>query len=97
MTGSVLDGEDLVQEALFEAYRKLDKYDDNRPLAPWLFQIAHNRCIDLLRRRGVREEVEAPQPGQIMFCRTFLRDRSLGMPSRTWLRGCPQRNAPVCC
>lgn len=59
MTGSVLDGEDVVQDALFEAYRKLDKYDDSRPLAPWLFQIAHNRCIDLLRRRGVREEAEA--------------------------------------
>jgi RNA polymerase sigma-70 factor (ECF subfamily) len=34
MTGSVLDGEDVVQDALFEAYRKLDTYDDARPLAP---------------------------------------------------------------
>ena len=30
MTGSVLDGEDIVQDALFEAYRKLDQYDDRR-------------------------------------------------------------------
>ena len=58
MTGSVMDGEDLVQDALFEAYRKLDQYDDSRPLAPWLFRIAHNRCIDFLRRRGVRIEAE---------------------------------------
>ena len=58
MTGSVLDGEDVVQEALFQAYRKLDTFDDERPLAPWLFRIAHNRCIDFLRRRGVREEAE---------------------------------------
>jgi RNA polymerase sigma-70 factor, ECF subfamily len=58
MTGSVMDGEDVVQEALFEAYRKLDKYDQSRPLKPWLFRIAHNRCIDLLRHRGVREEAE---------------------------------------
>jgi RNA polymerase sigma-70 factor (ECF subfamily) len=58
MTGSVLDGEDVVQDALFEAYRKLDQYDDRRPLAPWLFRIAHNRCIDFLRRRGVRIEAE---------------------------------------
>lgn len=63
MTGSVLDGEDVVQDALFEAYRKLDKYDESRPLAPWLFRIAHNRCIDLLRRRGVREEAEAAAVG----------------------------------
>ncbi len=58
MTGSVLDGEDIVQEALFQAYRKLDSFDDRRPLSPWLFRIAHNRCIDFLRSRGVRMEAE---------------------------------------
>lgn len=58
MTGSVMDGEDVVQEALFEAYRKLDKFDQSRPLKPWLFRIAHNRCIDFLRRREVRDEAE---------------------------------------
>lgn len=58
MTGSVMDGEDVVQEALFEAYRKLDKFDQSRPLKPWLFRIAHNRCIDLLRHRGVQDEAE---------------------------------------
>ena len=58
MTGSVMDGEDVVQETLFEAYRKLDKFDESRPLKPWLFRIAHNRCVDFLRRRGVRDEAE---------------------------------------
>src|SRR5215467_13279698 len=58
MTGSVMDGEDVVQEALIEAYRKLDQFDDSRPLKPWLFRIAHNRCIDFLRKRGVRVEAE---------------------------------------
>src|SRR6266481_4216772 len=62
MTGSVMDGEDVVQAALFEAYRKLDQYDDSRPLSPWLFRIAHNRCIDFLRRRVVR--VEAKKTGR---------------------------------
>src|SRR5437870_10449340 len=65
MTGSVLDGEDVVQEALFHAYRKLETFDDTRPLKPWLFQIAHNRCIDFLRRREVRQQAEAAvmEPG----------------------------------
>jgi RNA polymerase sigma-70 factor, ECF subfamily len=58
MTGSVMDGEDVAQEALFEAYRKLDKFDDTRPIKPWLFRIAHNRCIDFLRHRGIRDEAE---------------------------------------
>jgi RNA polymerase sigma-70 factor (ECF subfamily) len=59
MTGSVLDGEDVVQEALFQAYRALDTYDESRPLAPWLFRIAHRRCLDFLRRRAVRQGAEA--------------------------------------
>jgi RNA polymerase sigma-70 factor, ECF subfamily len=53
-----MDGEDVVQDALFQAYRKLDSFDDKRPLAPWLFRIAHNRCIDFLRRHEVRKEAE---------------------------------------
>src|SRR5262249_45222947 len=59
MTGSVMDGEDVVQEALFQAYRKLETFDDTRPLKPGLFRIAHNRCIDFLRRRQVRQQAEA--------------------------------------
>jgi RNA polymerase sigma-70 factor (ECF subfamily) len=59
MVGSVLDGEDVMQDALFRAYRKLDSFDDSRPLEPWLFRIAHNQCIDFLRRRKVRQEAEA--------------------------------------
>jgi len=68
MTGSVLDGEDIVQDARFHAYHKLDSFDDIRPLAPWLFQIAHNRCIDFLRRRKVREQAEAGaiRPDRVM-------------------------------
>ena len=38
MTGSVMDGEDVVQDALFDAYRKLEQFDDTRPLKPWLFE-----------------------------------------------------------
>jgi RNA polymerase sigma-70 factor (ECF subfamily) len=59
MTGSVMDGEDIVQDALFHAYRRLDTFDDTRPLSPWLFRIAHNQCIDFLRRREVRQTADA--------------------------------------
>ena len=67
MTGSVLDGEDVVQDALFHAYRKLDTFEDGRPLEPWLFRIAHNQCIDFLRSRRVRQraEADAAQPESI--------------------------------
>jgi len=59
MTGSRLDGEDLMQETLVEAYTKIETLDDAARLKPWLFRIAHNRCIDFLRRRDARQRAES--------------------------------------
>ncbi|MEO8597236.1 MAG: sigma-70 family RNA polymerase sigma factor [Candidatus Solibacter sp.] len=59
MLGSVLDGEDVVQNALFQAFRRLDTFQDWLPIKPWLFRIAHNCCIDYLRQHQVRREAEA--------------------------------------
>jgi RNA polymerase sigma-70 factor (ECF subfamily) len=59
MTGSITDGKDVVQDTLFRAYRSLETWDESRSLAPWIFRIAHNQCIDFLRSRGVRVEAEA--------------------------------------
>jgi RNA polymerase sigma-70 factor (ECF subfamily) len=59
MTGSRFDGEDLMQETLFEAYTKIETLDDAHRLKPWLFRIAHNRCIDFLRRRDARLRAES--------------------------------------
>jgi RNA polymerase sigma-70 factor (ECF subfamily) len=58
MVGSVMDGEDVAQESLFEAYQKLDTFDESLPLKPWLFRIAHNRSIDFLRKQKVRAGAE---------------------------------------
>ena len=61
MTGSVADGEDVVQEALARAYYALSELEELPALRPWLFQIAHNRALDHLRRyeRRMREPLEA--------------------------------------
>jgi RNA polymerase sigma-70 factor, ECF subfamily len=98
MTGSVLDGEDVVQEALFHAYRKLDTFDDAPPLKPWLFQIAHNRCIDFLRRREVRQEAEAaatPRRRTSLTLRSLLALSST-VPSSTWYWLFLPRSARAC-
>ena len=63
MTGSVLDGEDVMQDVLFEAYRKLDYLEDGQDIRQWLFRIAHNRCIDFIRKRTVRQTKEAAAVG----------------------------------
>src|SRR4029077_17073567 len=47
-TGSVMAAEKVVQEALIGGYRKLEQFDESRPLKPRLFRATHNRCIDFL-------------------------------------------------
>jgi RNA polymerase sigma factor (sigma-70 family) len=55
MTGSIADGEDVVQDTLARAYFELSEYPELPPLRPWLFRIAHNRAIDVYRRALYRE------------------------------------------
>lgn len=50
MTGSVVDGEDIVQETLARAYYELSQFKELPALRPWLFRVAHNRALDFLRR-----------------------------------------------
>ena len=55
MTGSVIDGEDVLQETLVKA---IEAFPHTGPLANvegWLFRIAHNASLDFLRRRARRE------------------------------------------
>ena len=50
MTGSVSDGEDVVQDTLARAYYALPELHSVPPLRSWLFRIAHNAALDHLRR-----------------------------------------------
>ncbi len=52
LTGSVIDGEDIVQDALAKAFFALSQAVEMPPLRPWLFRIAHNAAIDFLRSHG---------------------------------------------
>jgi RNA polymerase sigma-70 factor (ECF subfamily) len=49
LTGSVIEGEDIVQETLAKAFYALSLSPDVPPLRPWLFRIAHNAAIDFLK------------------------------------------------
>jgi len=54
LMGSVIDGEDVVQDTLVRALAAVQDLEETPPLRPWLFRIAHNRALDLLRGRAVR-------------------------------------------
>ena len=54
MTGSIADGEDVVQDTLARAYYALSELETVPELRPWLFRIAHNRALDHRRRYDQR-------------------------------------------
>jgi RNA polymerase sigma-70 factor, ECF subfamily len=49
--------EDIAQEAMLAAVRRIDRFDRRRPLGPWLHRIVVNRSIDWVRARRRRGEV----------------------------------------
>ena len=61
LMGSVIEGEDVVQDTFARAFVALDELQEAPPLRAWLFRIAHNRALDLLRSRAIRaaEPIEA--------------------------------------
>jgi RNA polymerase sigma factor (sigma-70 family) len=50
LAGSAQDAEDAVQEVFVRAYAGLRTNSRELALRAWLYRIAHNRCIDELRR-----------------------------------------------
>lgn len=83
LMGSVIDGEDVVQDTFARAFVALDELREVPPLRAWLFRIAHNRALDLLRSRAIRatEPIEAalevadpesPDPTEVLMRREAI-------------------------
>lgn len=60
LTGSVIEGEDIVQEALARAFYNLSLGTETPELRPWLFKIAHNAALDFLKSHG--RKLTDPRP-----------------------------------
>ena len=64
--GSMQDAEDLVQETLLAAWGSLDTFEGRSSLRAWLYRIATNRCLNVLRARSRRPQevpvMDAPEP-----------------------------------
>jgi RNA polymerase sigma-70 factor, ECF subfamily len=63
MLGGFQDAEDALQETRLKAWRHLSSYQPNATFRAWLYRIATNTCLDMLRtarRRVLPSEVGAP-------------------------------------
>src|SRR5215207_10653731 len=52
--GSLEDAEDMLQETLVRAWKRLDSFEGRSSLRAWLYKIATNACLDALDSRRVR-------------------------------------------
>jgi RNA polymerase sigma-70 factor (ECF subfamily) len=56
MLGDRAQAEDAAQDVFLKAYRRLSDFRGDAALSTWLYRVAANRCLDLLRSAGRRRE-----------------------------------------
>src|SRR5215475_1994363 len=104
MTGSVIDGEDVVQETLVKALEALPRPGLLANPEGWLFRIAHNAALDFLRRRArhaaafaddeALEMIADPtDPGRDAFATVASLQTLYAPPDRAAQRGDSRRRA----
>ncbi len=60
--GQVQDAEDAIQETLLSAWSALESFEERSTLRSWLYRIATNRCLNMLRDSGRRPATTARAP-----------------------------------
>ena len=88
MTGSVIDGEDVLQEALAKAIEAFDRMGPVANPEAWLFRITHNAALDFLRRRARQDAARSDEDPDMITDPVVVADhREIAAASlRTFMR-----------
>jgi RNA polymerase sigma-70 factor (ECF subfamily) len=97
MTGSVIDGEDVVQDALLKAISAFPRMESLPNPEAWLFRIAHNAALDFLRHRTRHSAIVSEKdPDMIATHIDPIRDQQAAAASlRAFMRLPPAQRSSV--
>src|SRR3954464_12779185 len=84
MLGSPFEAEDAVQEALVRAWRNLDRFEGRAALRSWLYRIATNVCLDMLKASARRA-----RPMDLGPSREPVAENLNTLPEATWIEPIP--------
>jgi RNA polymerase sigma-70 factor, ECF subfamily len=84
MLGSIHEAEDAVQDTMLRAWRALATFEDRAGLRPWLYRIATNVCLDMLKHRSRRA-----LPMDVAPVATSEARVGDGRPETTWIQPAP--------
>ena len=84
MLGSVFEADDAVQETMVRAWKSLDSFEGRSALRSWLYRIATNVCLDMLR--GRQRRAVAMDLGPSGTAETFT---GVTRPEEAWLTPIP--------
>jgi RNA polymerase sigma-70 factor, ECF subfamily len=92
MLGSGFDAEDAVQETLVRAWRSFDRYEERRgSLRAWLYRIATNICLDMLRATSRRRTLAM----DLAQASAAAPDFRAAAPEGAWVQPIPDAAAVV--
>ncbi|CAN5854504.1 sigma-70 family RNA polymerase sigma factor [soil metagenome] len=84
MLGSAFEAEDAVQETLVRAWRSMDGFEGRASLRSWLYRIATNVCLDMLKRPQRRARPMDLGPASTVAAATLV-----ALPEATWIEPIP--------
>jgi RNA polymerase sigma-70 factor (ECF subfamily) len=84
MLGSGFEAEDAVQETMMRAWRGLDDFEGRSALRSWLYRIATNVCLDMLK--GPQRRARPMDLGPSSTADSVL---GPGLPEHTWIQPVP--------